>query len=158
MYKQRWRGLVVAGTAVVVAVGALGAGASAHPQASAAKTVALREVAQMHLTRNTESLHEAKGTAVGTLGGTIFLRIKVDNASKMSAYYIGTSGSSTLTGKGSVSYIVSGSKLHFKGSSVIVQGTGKYKNAHGTGIQLEGTMNRLTERITMNVNGSITTK
>ena len=124
-------------------------------RAHATKTqIPLREQASLRLTRNTQAVHEAKGNATGTLGGTVFLRINVESASSMSAYYVGNSGSGTLTGKGTVKYSVSGSKLHFSGTSSIVQGTGKYKNAHGTGIHLEGTMNRLTEHITMIVNGS----
>jgi hypothetical protein len=162
MLKYRWRELAVMAAALVAIAGVVDGSASAQTHgigrakahAADPPEVDLHETALLRLSRNTESVHEAKGQATGTLGGSVYLRIDVETASRMSAFYIGHSGASTLTGKGTVKYTVSGSSLHFSGSSSIVSGTGEYKNAFGNGIHLEGTMNRLTEHITMRVNGS----
>jgi hypothetical protein len=163
MFRQIWRGLAVLVAAVLTMAVVIDGSASGHKNAGIKSRVAgiheipLKATAQLRLFKNTQSIHEAKGQASGTLGGSIFLRINVETASRMTANYVGKSGSSSLFGKGTVKYTVSGSTLHFVGTSSIVQGTGKYKNAYGNGIHLEGTMNRLTERITMFVRGNFYT-
>lgn len=126
-------------------------------RARAARTISLQESTALRLTRNSVSIHEAEGQASGTINGRLALRIDVETASRMSAIFLGRAGSSTLGGSGSASYTVSGSTLHFKGTAKITRGSGSYAHASGSGIQIEGTLNRQKSTITMTIRGRITT-
>ncbi len=131
--------------------------AGAHVKAHAARVIALQETATLRLTHNSVSVHEAEGQASGTLRGRLYLRIKVETASRMSVSFSGSDGSSTLAGSGIGHYTVSGSSLRFTGTSKISGGTGKYAHATGNDIHFEGTLNRVKSLINTTFSGQIST-
>lgn len=152
------------GTSVLVAVtGALalgllsGAVSSADPSAHAAKrhTLHLSGTAYLHLTRKNGNVIYEKGTATGTLPGTVSARF-VTSITKVTGtvtFHPYSGGSLTLN---AVGYPKSASVVtRFTGNVAVRKGTGRYRNALGSGT-FSGTANRRTWAVTVHASATIT--
>jgi hypothetical protein len=123
--------------------------------ASVARVISLHEYATLRVTKNSGSNLDGEGTASGTLRGSLSLRIVVDSAERMSASFFGRGRPGTLSGQGVSRYQVSGNNLRYTGTVRISRGTGTYAHASGSGIHIEGTMNRQRKTITMTISGQM---
>jgi len=148
-----------AGT-VVVAVLLLGIGAggvsSAAPSAHAARrALDLRGTAHLHLTHKSGNVLYERGTATGTLPGTVTARL-VTGVTKVSGtvtFYPRGGGSLTLS---AVGYPQSAATIvHFTGRCAVRSGTGRFRAALGSG-SFSGTANRRTWAITVNAHAHLT--
>jgi len=134
-----------------------GAVSSASPSAHAAKrrTLSLSGTAYLHLKRKSGNVLYEKGTATGTLPGTVSARF-VTGLTKVTGtvtIYPYSGGSLTLT---AVGYPQStGTVVRFNGSIAVRGGTGRFRNALGSGT-LSGTANRRTWAVTVNARATIT--
>ena len=155
---QRQRSFVV--TAVLAAlVLSLGAGgiSSAAPSAHAAKRKSLRltDTVSLHLVRKSGSTLYEKGTATGTLPGSVSAKF-VTGVTKVTGtvtFYSSGGGSITMT---AVGYPQSaGTIARFSGNIAVRSGTGRFKNVLGSGT-FTGTGNRRTWAITVHANASLT--
>lgn len=144
-------------TALLTAIVVVASPASSRPldEATAARVLSLHEHATLGITRSSGSNLDAQGQASGTLSGLLSLHSVVISAERMSASFVGRSRSGTLSGQGVSNYRVSGSNLYYTGTVRITHGTGAYAHASGSGIRIEGVMNRQHRTITMTISGGM---
>jgi hypothetical protein len=144
-------------TALLTAIAVAASPASSRPlaEATAARALSFHERATLGITRSSGSNLEAQGQSSGTLSGLLSLHSVVTSAEQMSASFVGRSRSGTLSGKGVSKYRVSGSNLYYTGTVSITHGTGAYAHASGSGIRIEGVMNRQRRTITMTISGGM---
>jgi hypothetical protein len=146
---------------VIVAVAALGLAAggvsSADPAAHAAKRKAhhLVGTASLHLVRKSGNTLYERGTATGTYPGTVSGRF-VTSVTKVTGtvtFHPYSGGSLSLT---VVGYPQSaGTVARFAGNLAVSGGTGRFRNALGSGT-FTGTANRRSWAISVNANATIT--
>jgi hypothetical protein len=148
--------------AYLVTVGAAGSQAleQARHDALSSRTISssttsLREHATLKITVNRGSSIEATGQATGTLNGVLSLRAVVSSAERLTAYVVGRSRAGTLSSVGKAKFGVSGNSLVYKGTMAITHGTGVYSRASGSGIHIEGVMNRQKQTMTVVISGQI---
>jgi hypothetical protein len=152
------------GTVVVIAVlvaailGSLAGGASsAAPSAHVAKrkTLKLSGTAYLHLTRKSGNVLYEKGTATGTLPGTVSARF-VTGVTKVTGtvtFFPYSGGSLTMT---AVGYPQSAATIvQFNGNIAVRRGSGRFKNALGSGT-FSGTANRRSWAITVRARATVT--
>jgi hypothetical protein len=155
--RRRGAFMVIAALAALALALWAGGISSAAPSAQAAKrkTLNLSGTAYLHLTRKSGNVIYEKGTATGTLPGTVTARFvtgvtKVTGTVTFRPY---SGGSLTLT---AVGYPQSTSTItRFSGNVAVLKGSGRFKNALGSGT-CAGTANRRTWAITVRANARIT--
>ncbi len=154
----RRRGSIVAMAVLAVLAAALWAGgvSSAAPSAHVArKALYLRGTARLHLTRKSGSTLYERGTATGTLPGTVSARF-VTGVTKVTGtvtFYPYSGGSLTLA---AVGYPQSAATIvHFTGSVAVRSGSGRFRNALGSGT-FNGTANRRTWAVTVHASAHLT--
>lgn len=149
-------GVVVALAVVMLAVW-VGGVSTAAPSGHAAKrkSMTLSDTASLHLTRKNGNVIYEKGTATGTLPGTVTARFvtgvtKVTGTVTFRPY---SGGSLTVS---AVGYPQSAKTITtFSGSLAVRKGTGRFKNALGSGT-FNGTANRKTWAVTVHATARIT--
>jgi hypothetical protein len=135
-----------------VAIDAPAARATA-PRASSARTVSLNEAGRLRLTsRHGFTLNE-KGSASGTIRGTIYLHLTVVATNRVTAEVNIYPTSGSLTGKANASYHVVGSTATFSGTMSIARGTGRYSRASGSGLRFHGSIQRSNDAVTVYLSG-----
>jgi hypothetical protein len=143
-------------TALMLALG-VGGVSSAAPSAHAAKrkVLNLSGTAYLHLTKKSGNVIYEKGTATGTLPGTVSARF-VTGVTKVTGtvtFHPYSGGSLTLT---AVGYPQSASTItRFNGNVAVRSGTGRFRNALGSGT-FTGTANRKTWAVTVHATARIT--
>lgn len=155
----RRRGAFVVMAALAALVLALCAGgvSSAAPSAHAAKrrTLNLSGTITLHLTRKSGNVIYERGTAGGSLPGTVSARF-VTGITKVTGtvtFHPYSGGSLTLT---AVGYPQSTSTItRFNGNVAVLKGSGRFKNALGSGT-FTGTANRRTWAVTVHATARIT--
>lgn len=136
--------------ALALAVPAASPAASAHY----ARTIALSETGRLHLTSHHGFTLNEKGSASGTISGTIYIHLKVVSTNRVTAEVnIYPSGSSSLTGYATASYHPAGAVATFNGTMNVLRGTGRYSRARGSGLSFTGTVQRSNDAVTVHVSG-----
>jgi hypothetical protein len=140
-------------TAVAFGTGAAGA---ASPHATAARSINLNDSAKLHLANHKGVLLKEEGTAKGTLGGTLYLQLKVTSTRSVSAeiQVYPTKGGS-ISGKAKASYRVAGSTASFSGTMTITKGSGTYSKAKASALSFSGTIQRSNDAVTVHVSGKM---
>jgi hypothetical protein len=157
------RGRNLASAALLVSVSALTgtgvlgvAGAAAKPaRAVAARTVTLSESGRLRLTSSHGLTLNERGTASGTIRGSIYIHLNVSSTNRVTAEVNIYPKGGSLTGHGSASYHVSGAFAAFSGTLSVTKGTGSYAHARGTGLKFTGTIQRKTDAVTVQVSGRL---
>jgi hypothetical protein len=147
----------VASLGGVVGVAALGAGASsaAGPVAGAARTLSLHESGRLHLTSHSGLTLNEKGSATGTIKGTIYIHLDVASPTHVTAEVNIYPAGGSLSGRGSASYEVGGSYASFSGTLSITRGTGAYAHAHAHNLRFTGSIKRVNDATTVAVSGPL---
>jgi hypothetical protein len=152
-----------AGLGLAVALAALGpacafaAGRAARPApATAARTVSLNETGHLRLTRKHDFTLYERGSASGTIVGTIYVRLTAVSSSRVTvAVSIHPPGGS-ISGNGAGNYRRSGTIASFSGSMSFGGGTGRYRGVHGSGLSFSGTIQEShDDAITVYVRGTV---
>jgi hypothetical protein len=149
-------GAMAALIAALLVVWAAGV-SSAEPSGHAAKrrSMTLSDTASLHMTRKSGNVIYEKGTATGTLPGKVTARFvtgvtKVTGTVTFKPY---SGGSVTMS---AVGYPQSANTVtRFTGTIAVRKGTGKYKNALGSGT-FNGTANRKTWAVTVHATARVT--
>ncbi len=155
--RHRGAFVVIAVLAALLLAAWIGGMSSAVPTADAAKrkTLNLTGTASLHLTRKNGNVIYEKGTATGSLPGRVTARF-VTGITKVTGtvtFHPYSGGSLTMT---AVGYPQSASTItRFTGNLAVRKGTGRFKNALGSGT-FNGTANRRTWKITVNATARIT--
>ena len=128
-----------------------GAAAIAHP----ARTTSLSETAHLRLTSKHEFTLNEQGATSGTIAGTIYIHLHINNRGGVTAEVnIYTHGGS-LSGSGSASYQVRGADAAFSGRLSITRGTGSYASAHASNLRFTGDIARRTDAVTVQLSGPL---
>jgi hypothetical protein len=140
---------LLAATATDVPPGADGATRPAH----AAKTVSVSELGQLHLiSKHGYTLNE-RGTASGTLKGTISVQLKIVSSSRVTAEVTIYPAGGSIAGHGTASYHQGHTAASFAGSLAVEHGSGSYDHAQGSGLSFSGTIAEANDAITVHVSG-----
>jgi hypothetical protein len=123
--------------------------------AHSARTFSLSETGHLRLTSHHGFTLNEKGSASGTIAGTIYLHLNVVSTNKVTAEVNIYPSGGSLTGSASASYHPAGAVATFNGTMAIVRGTGRYSHARGSGLSFTGTVTRSNDAVTVHVNGQM---
>lgn len=147
-------GALIAAIACLAAGGAASAASGAH--VAKRSTLRVTETASLSLVRKNGATLYERGTASGTLPGSVTARFNTSNLAKTTGtvtFY--PSGGGTLT-VSVVAYPQStGTVARFSGNLAVSSGTGRFARALGSGT-LSGTVNRRTWAVTVNARATLT--
>lgn len=132
----------------------VGSASSAAPSAHAARRLNLSGTAHLHLTHKSGNVLYERGTATGTLPGTVTARFvtRVTKVTGTVTFYPHGGGSLTLS---AVGYPQSAATIvHFTGRCAVLSGTGRFRNAVGSG-SFSGTANRRTWAVTVHASAHL---
>jgi hypothetical protein len=131
------------------------AGPTASPAttARAARTFSLSETGRLRLTSHHGFTLNEKGSASGTISGTIYIHLNVVSTNRVTAEVNIYPSGGSLTGHASASYHPAGGVASFNGTMDITRGTGRYSHARGSGLSFTGTVQRSNDAVTVHVNG-----
>jgi hypothetical protein len=139
------------GCALALPTGSLAAAARA------AGTLALDDSGHLHLTSHHSLTLNEQGSASGTIAGTLYIHLKVVSVNHVTAEVSLYPSGGSLTGYASASYRSEGSVATFSGTMSVARGTGRYNDAHGSGLAFSGTIQRADDAVTVRVSGRMAT-
>jgi hypothetical protein len=148
-----WVAVAATGLAVVAAAFSATYAAGLRPTARAAATQNVKDEAHLHLTSTNGSLLIEEGQATGQIPGKVKASFEIE-ANVTSNFTIYVHGGS-LGGRGNGRLHSTGPNSSFGGSLRIIGGSGRYKNAHGSG-EFYGLINRKTYAVTIQTSGKLT--
>lgn len=125
------------------------------PSAHIAKTISLNESGSLRLTSKHEFTLNERGSATGTITGTIYVHLTIVSTSRVKAEVNIYPSRGSVTGYATASYRRGSETADFQGTIAIVRGTGNYAHAHGTGLSFSGTIERSGDAITVRVSGPV---
>jgi hypothetical protein len=131
------------------------AGSALAASARSASTLRVKAEGKLHLTKVSGSTLYDEGSAHGTLSGTVQVRFRYNGNPTVSAQItiISRSGSIRAQGNGRMANPTSATPS-FAGSATIVGGTGRYRNARGTG-KFYGVFYRRSYALTVQTEGML---
>lgn len=145
--------LALGATATIVVFGT-GAAGAASPHAKAARSLNLNDSASLHLQNKHGVELKESGSAKGTLGGTLYLQLKVTSTRSVSAkVQVYPKGGGSISGSAKASYRVAGSTATFSGTLAITKGSGTYSKAKASALSFSGTIQRSNDAVTVRVSG-----
>ncbi|WP_041730150.1 hypothetical protein [Conexibacter woesei] len=130
-------------------------GATAQPTANAARTLNITEAVNLRLVRKSGSTLYQRGTATGTLPGTVTARfeVSVTRVTGSVTFYPSSGGSLTVNVSGRPTS--AGTVAEFSGTMAVRSGTGRYARAVGSGT-FTGSVNRRSWATTVNARARLT--
>ncbi|HEY2282553.1 MAG TPA: hypothetical protein VGH60_03265 [Solirubrobacteraceae bacterium] len=129
---------------------------SSLPGARAARTISLNETGRLHLTSKHGFTLNERGSATGTVVGTIYVHLTAVSNTRVTAEVNIYAHGASFSGNGNASYRRASTTASFAGSMSIDRGTGGYAHVHGSGLSFSGTIaesNR--DAITVHVSGRV---
>jgi hypothetical protein len=123
--------------------------------AVAASAISLNESGELQLTSRRGFTLNERGSATGTVKGTIYVHLRIVSASRVSAEINIYPTGGSITGYGTAGYRRDGATGTFSGSLSIVRGSGSYSHAHGSGLDFTGTIRRSDYAVTVHVRGTV---
>lgn len=141
------------GAIATVAVFGPGAAGAASPSAKAARTLTLNDTASLHLQNKHGVELKEGGTAKGSLGGSLYLQLKVTSTRSVSAEVQVYPKGGSISGNAKASYRVAGSTATFSGTLAITKGSGTYSKAKASALSFSGTIKRSNDAVTVRVSG-----
>jgi hypothetical protein len=139
-------------TAVAFGTGAAGA---ASPHAKAARSLNLNDSAKLHLSNHKGVVLKEQGTAKGSLGGPLYLQLKVTSTRSVTAQIQVYPNGGSISGNAKASYRVAGSTATFSGTLAITKGSGAYSKAKASALSFSGTIQRSNDAVTVHVSGKM---
>jgi hypothetical protein len=121
--------------------------------ARVARTFSLNETGHLHLTSHHGFTLNEKGSASGTISGTIYIHLHVVSTNRVTAEVNIYPSGGSITGYANASYHPSGGVASFSGTMSIARGTGAYRRARGSGLSFIGTVQRSNDAVTVRVSG-----
>jgi hypothetical protein len=134
-----------------------GEGGSSPPAvAHTSRTISLNETGRLHLTSKHGFTLNERGSATGTVTGTIYVHLTAVSSTRVTAEVNIYAHGASFSGNGNASYRRGSTTAGFAGSMSINHGTGSYAHVHGSGLSFSGTIaesNR--DAITVHVSGRV---
>lgn len=153
--RMRWRRRSLAAASVVVLALGAGVGAgSAAPRAHAARALHLKESASLHLVHKSGPILSERGTATGTLPGSVTATFNTGRPPKVTGTvtFHPRGGTLTVTIVGFPQSL--GTVARVSGSLAVRHGTGRYARAVGGG-SFSGTVNRRSWAISVHARANL---
>jgi hypothetical protein len=119
---------------------------------TAGRRLHLVENAQLHLTREGETTIDERGRATGTFNAPVTSELNLSPGHVTGVFTVYPKGGS-ISGRAQARFIVRDSIGYYGGTLTITRGTGAYRHASGSNIEISGTINRLSFALTVKVNG-----
>jgi hypothetical protein len=145
--------LTAAALMLLLVLALAGASGSRAATARSARTFSLNDTGHLHLTSHHGFTLNEKGSASGTITGTIYLHLTIVSTNRVTAEVNIYPSGGSLTGHAIASYRPAGAVATFAGTMSIVRGTGRYSHAKGSGLSFTGTVQRSNDAVTVHVNG-----
>jgi hypothetical protein len=142
--------------AVTAPFGADGAVAPA-PAAHTARTTYIDERGQLRLVSKHGFTLDERGTATGTIRGSIGVQLKIVSSSRVTAEVTIYPNGGSISGDATASYRKGETVASFSGSLTVNRGTGSYGRAQGSGLSFSGTIARSNDAIAVHVSGRLST-
>lgn len=130
------------------------AGATARIGVSA-RTISLSESGRLRLTSKRGFTLNERGSAAGTITGSIYIHLQLVSSSKVTAEVNIYPRDGSLSGRGSASYHVVGGYAVFSGTLAITRGTGKYAHARAARLLFSGTIQRRDDAVAVRLSGPL---
>ncbi|HYM55499.1 MAG TPA: hypothetical protein VES97_09065 [Solirubrobacteraceae bacterium] len=128
---------------------------SAAPSAGAARVISLNENGYLHAIGKHDLTLNEKGSASGTIRGTIYVHLTVVSTSQVTAEVSIYPSGGSITGYATAGYRRGITTASFSGSMSISRGTGSYEHAHGPGLSFSGTIQRSNDAVTVHLSGRV---
>jgi len=128
--------------------------AATGPRARDARTFSLNESGYLYLTSKHGFTLNEKGSAYGTVRGSIYVHLSIISSSHVTAEVNIYPSGGSITGYGSAAYYRGSQSASFYGSMSISAGSGSYNHAHGSGLSFTGTIKRSNDAVTVHVRGT----
>jgi hypothetical protein len=141
-------------TATTAETAPLAADGATSPAASVARTVSVNELGQLRLISKHGFTLDERGTASGTIKGTITVQLKIVSSSRVTAEVTIFPKGGSIAGHGTASYHKGEPASSFVGSLAIARGSGSYAHAQGSGLSFSGTIAQANDAIVVHVSGS----
>ncbi len=125
------------------------------PHAKTARTVSLNETGNLRLTSKHGFTLNERGSATGTLSGTIDVRLTIVSSDRVKAEVSIARSGGSISGEATASYHKNGVSANFSGSLSVSGGTGSYSHAHGSGLSFGGTIQNSNDAIAVRLSGPI---
>lgn len=132
-----------------------GTALAAKPVGHAARTISLSESGRLKLTSKSGFTLNERGSATGTITGSIYIHLHLITNSKVTAEVSIYPHGSSLSGMGSASYHVNGGVASFSGTLAITRGTGKYSHARASHLTFTGTIQRRNDAVAVQLSGPL---
>lgn len=140
-------------SAAVLGTGVAGA---SSPHAKAARSLQLNDSAKLHLSNHKGITLKEQGTATGSLGGPLYLQLKVTSTRSVTAeIQVYPSKGGSISGAAKANYRVAGSTASFSGTMSITKGSGAYSKAKASALSFSGTIQRSNDAVTVHVSGKM---
>lgn len=127
----------------------------ATPRAMATRTFSLNETGSLHATSKHGFTLNERGSASGTIPGTIYVHLTIVSTSRVSAEVNIYPRGGSISGYGSASYHRGSATATFSGSASIARGSGGYAHARGQGLSFSGTIRRSNDAVTVHISGTV---
>jgi hypothetical protein len=155
-YGRRAKGCSqILAVALLLAFALAGPTASRAATAHNARTISLSETGHLRLSSHHGFTLNEKGSASGTISGTIYIHLTVASTNRVTAEVNIYPSGSSLTGYATASYHPAGAVASFNGTMSVVRGSGRYSRARGSGLSFSGTVQRSNDAVTVHVSGRI---
>jgi hypothetical protein len=129
---------------------------SAPATAHTSRTVSLSEIGHLHLTSKHNFTLNERGSATGTVTGTIYVHLTAVSSTRVTAEVNIYAHGASFSGNGNASYHRGSTTASFAGSMSINRGTGSYAHVHGSGLSFSGTIaESRNDAITVHVSGRV---
>jgi hypothetical protein len=128
---------------------------AADPAALAARTFSLDESGHLHLTSKHGFTLNERGSASGTITGTIYVHLTIVSTNRVAAEVNIYPRGGSISGDATASYIRGSATASFSGSMSISRGSGSYVHIHGSGLSFSGTIQRSNDAVTVHVRGRV---
>jgi hypothetical protein len=148
-------GACAAAVLALAAAPVQGATGDSASLAHTARTIALNESANLHLTSKHGFTLNEQGEASGTARGTIYVHLTIVSSSRVTAEINFYPSNGSISSRGSASYHRGHSSASFAGTLSIVSSSGAYAHAHGSGLGFSGTIKRSNDAISVHVSGRV---
>jgi hypothetical protein len=152
--KQFGRAIVAVAVAVLSTAGAASAASSRAPIAWPSRTLVANDEAHLHMVSESGSNLVEEGQATGTLPGRVRVGFTIGAEVRATFTIYPRGGSGSLSGKGSGTLHSSGRYASFGGSMTVTAGTGRYRQARGSG-GFYGVIDRKTYALVVQTRGTL---
>jgi hypothetical protein len=123
--------------------------------ARAARTLSIKESANLRLSNKKGFVLNERGFAKGTLRGEIYIQLKVSSRRNVTAtIQVYPSGGLLRANAGASYRVVTSSSASFSGTMSIFGGSGRYSKARGSGLKFTGVVHRPSDSVSVSVSGS----